>query len=67
MLLLVVTRHSRGRKHRDQAIKWIRSKSEIAIPPKRVQSPPKIPNLASAAFNSLSSREKAIYCRILEN
>ena len=23
--------------------------------------------LASAAFNSLSSREKAIYCRILEN
>ena len=34
--------HSRGRKHRDQAIKWIRSNSEIAIPPKRAQSPPKI-------------------------
>ena len=34
--------HSRGRKHRDQAIKWIRSNSEIAIPPKRVQSPQKI-------------------------
>ena len=30
--------HSRGRKHGDQAIKWIRSNSKIAIPPKITKS-----------------------------
>ena len=46
----------------------IRSSTEIAIPPKRVQSPPKITNSRRCRyFKSSSSQETAMYSRILEN
>ena len=51
--------HSRGRKHRDQAIKWIPSNSEIAITPKRVQSPTKITNLGAAAIQLFIQSRKS--------
>ena len=41
--------------------KWIRSNSEIAIPPKRVQSPAKNYQISSLPlFNYLSSQENAV-------
>ena len=49
--------------------KWIRSNSEIAIPPKRVQSQPKITKSRRCRYLTLypCSQEKAIYYKILEN
>ena len=37
-----------------------RSNTEIAIPPKRVQSPPKLPNLAAAAILNLYPVKKQL-------
>ena len=46
----------------------IRSNTEIAIPPKRVQSPPTITkSRRHRYFKSLSAQETAMYSRILEN
>ena len=46
----------------------IRSSTEIAIPPKRVQSPPKTTNSRRCRyFKSSSSQQTAMYSRILEN
>ena len=60
--------HSRGRKHRDQAIKWIRL--NIVKSPSRQRCPKPVKNYQISPlplFNSLSSQEKAVHCRILEN
>ena len=46
----------------------VRSNTEIAIPPKRVQSPPTITKSRRYRyFKSLSGQETAMYSRILEN
>ena len=60
--------HSRGRKHRDQAIKWIRL--NIVKSPSRQRCPKTAKNYQISPlplFNPLSSQEKAVHCRILEN
>ena len=49
------------------AIKWIRSNSEITIPPKRVQSPPKNTKSRRCRYLTLYSVKKNYVLRILEN
>ena len=41
--------------------KWIRSNSEIAIPPKRVQSPPKITKSRRCRYLTLYPVKKKLY------